>query len=197
MVNVGCIVEGQSEAIVYKSSAFKSLLERLNLNLVKTVTPGGRYKFFNREQIIKYCNEMFDDGVEKIIMIIDKETNDECLSDIKKGIYNCDPQNQIIIIQVKTLESWFLADSEALSKAFQEKYNFEDNPEKVEGDPFSILQNLFIEKTGKGLGPKDSTLPAQKMVYKFGFSLQNAANHPNCPSAKYFLQKLALLNPNS
>jgi len=196
MVSIGCIVEGQSEAIVYKSPEFIRILEKFGINLVKTVTPGGRPKFFIKEQIARYCNELFDEGVQKIIIIIDKETDDECLSEIRKKIYNCDPANQINIIQVKTLESWFLADSVALSKAFNKNYHHE-TPEKIIGHPFDELQKEFLNNTGRGLGSKDSTLPAQKMVSKFGFSLENAANHPNCPSANYFLQKLSQLNPNS
>ena len=96
MVSVGCIVEGQSEVVVYKSPAFIKILKKYGINLIKTVTPGGRPKFFIKEQIVKYCNELFDEGVEKIIIIIDKETDNECLSEIKRKIYNCDPVNQII-----------------------------------------------------------------------------------------------------
>ncbi len=195
MVNVGFIVEGQSEAIVYKSIEFIRLLEKFGINLIKTVTPGGRPNFFIKEKIEKYCKELFDEGAEKIIIVIDKETDDECLYEIKKNIYNCDPENQINIIQVKTLESWFLADSVALSKAFKKKFHY-PNPEKIEGHPFDALQNAFETNINRGLGPKESIRPAIKMVNYYGFSIENAANHDHCPSVKYFLQKLSELNPN-
>jgi len=196
MVNVGFIVEGHSEAIVYKSIGFVEILQKFGINLIKVVTPGGRPNFFIKDQIEKYCNELFDDGAEKIIMIIDKETNNECLSEIKKKIYNCDSVNQINIIQVKTLESWFLADSTALSNAFKKNFQYE-NPENIEGHPFDELQSLFLNNGEKrGLGSKESILPAKKMVNKHNFSIESAAKHPNCPSAKYFLQKLSELNPN-
>ena len=30
-------------------------------------------------------------------------------------------------------------------------------------------------------------------MLKYGFTIENAANHPNCPSARYFLTKLQTL----
>ncbi|RLD59623.1 MAG: hypothetical protein DRJ05_06145 [Bacteroidetes bacterium] len=194
MVKIGLIVEGNSELIVYKSPSFIKVLDGFNLSLLKVVTPGGRPNFFRKEQIEKYCNELFDEGADKVFLIIDKETGNASLSEIKEKIYNCNTENQILIIQVMTLESWFLADSVALSKAFKKKFSF-DYPEKVD-NPYLVLKNEFISKTGIGLGPKESTMPAQKMVRKFGFSIENVAKHPNCPSAKYFLKKLSELNPN-
>lgn len=59
-----------------------------------------------------------------------------------------------------------------------------------------LLKREFSVYADRGLGPKESTLPARKMVKKYKFSIENAANHPNCPSAKYFINKLSELNPN-
>jgi hypothetical protein len=195
MIKVGFIVEGNSEKVVYESEIFQELLERFNLTCVGVITPGSRTKFFAQEQLIKYYENIRKNEPDKIIIIIDKEGDDECLYEIKQRISCIDQINQINIIQVKTLESWFLADSVALSRAFHRNYNYE-TPESTENHPFDELQNEFIVNTERGLGSKESTLPARKMVNKYKFSIENAAKHPNCPSARYFLQKLSDLNRN-
>ena len=58
---------------------------------------------------------------------------------------------------------------------------------------FEKLRTLFLEKTKRGVGTKD--ILAARML-KYGFSLQRAAQHPNCHSAAYFLNKLHSLNHN-
>jgi uncharacterized protein YfkK (UPF0435 family) len=195
MIRVGFIVEGDSERIVYESEDFQEILKRLNLTNAGVITPQSRTKFFNPDQLRMYYQNILKRSPDKVFVIIDKETDSECLSEIKKNISCIDQSNQINIIQVKTLESWFLADSEALSLAFHRRYRYE-NPEKTENHPFEELQKEFKINTNRGLGSKESTLPAKKMVNKYKFSIENAANHPKCPSAKYFLDKLSELSPN-
>ena len=56
-------------------------------------------------------------------------------------------------------------------------------------------QGKIIElNNGKGFGGSKPRL-AMKMKSN-GFSIQNAAAHPNCPSALYFLNKLKLIAKN-
>ncbi len=62
-----------------------------------------------------------------------------------------------------------------------------DYPEVVE-NPFQEIRRLRIEKIGRGIPTK--VILAKQMISKFGFSIQRAAEHPNCSSAKYFLQKI-------
>ncbi|MCP4111921.1 MAG: hypothetical protein GY749_41395 [Desulfobacteraceae bacterium] len=56
--------------------------------------------------------------------------------------------------------------------------------------PFDALKSLLVEKAGIGPGNKVSFT---RKALRLGFSVDNAANHPNCPSAKYFVQKLEVL----
>ena len=122
--------------------------------------------------------------------------DDPCISFAKANIYIYDRKKQIIIIAVKAIESWFLADSITLSNIFNEDNYQYNNPEEMEEKPFEILKSEFIKnREGRGIS-KRRNLHASKMINN-GFSIQNAASHPNCPSAKYFLQKLSQLNTNS
>jgi hypothetical protein len=65
-----------------------------------------------------------------------------------------------------------------------------ENPEIIE-NPFQEIRRLRIEKIGRGIPTK--VILAKQMISKFGFSIQRAAEHPNCSSAKYFLQKITEL----
>jgi len=58
-----------------------------------------------------------------------------------------------------------------------------------------MLNEEFFNHTGKGLS-KRRNLHAKYLINE-GFSIENVAKHPNCPSAKYFLKKFSELNPNS
>ena len=122
--------------------------------------------------------------------------DDPCISFAKANIYIYDRKKQIIIIAVKAIESWFLADSITLSNIFKEDNYQYNNPEEMEEKPFEVLKREFINhRGGRGISKKRNRHAS--LIINGGFSIQNAANHPNCSSAKYFLQKLSQLKPNS
>lgn len=52
---------------------------------------------------------------------------------------------------------------------------------------------FIVEYTGRGTGDKVRTA---KKVVKNHFNIENAGSHPNCPSAKYFLDKIDDLGSN-
>ena len=87
MVKIGFIVEGDSDKIICESDNFKKLLTELNLINVGIVTPGGRPNFFSEEQLMKHCREIKNKGAKKIVVIIDKETDEECITQIKNKIH--------------------------------------------------------------------------------------------------------------
>lgn len=60
-----------------------------------------------------------------------------------------------------------------------------------EDQPFETIRKLFVDKTGRGVGTKH--ILATRMI-KYGFTIEQAAQHPNCPSAHYFLHKLQSLS---
>ena len=94
------------------------------------------------------------------------------------------------IIVVKAIESWFLADTKAISSYFEQDSYFHGLPESIE-KPFDYLKQQSIDIKKRGISDK---LIFAGIMLKNGFSIENAANHPNCPSAKYFINKLKSLN---
>ena len=65
-----------------------------------------------------------------------------------------------------------------------------ENPE-IFINPFEKIKELRNLYKGKGIS--DKKLLTKDMI-RSGFSVLKAAAHPNCPSAKYFVEKLRLQN---
>lgn len=56
--------------------------------------------------------------------------------------------------------------------------------------PFETIRTIYFNKFLKGIVGRDQKKKLAQKMLQNGFSVQNAANHPNCPSAAYFLSKL-------
>jgi hypothetical protein len=182
MVKVGFICEGETEKIIVDSTDFKNILALHNLQLVNAIDATGNGNLLPKN-ITPFIELLKDDGAEKIFILTDLD-EDVCITKTKERIHA--PETVVVIISVKQIEAWFLADSATLSKVFGKEYQF-DFPEK-ENYPREKLREIFIAETGRGIG--DSKPRFAKRFLNEGFSILNAANHPNCNSAKYLLNKL-------
>jgi hypothetical protein len=194
MIKVGFVVEDKAFESTINSKDFRRILIGYKLELVGVHNAKGRDNLRNsNDDVSSFFMRLADKGSDFIFAMIDKE-NDPCIAFAKKNVHIFNKDKQVIVIAVKAIESWFLADSETLSDLFNREYEYDD-PENMNEKAFDVLKREFIKYTGKGLG-KRRNLHAKYLVNK-GFSLENAAKHPKCPSAKYFLKKLSELNPNS
>lgn len=182
MVKLGFICEGGTEKIIIESLAFREFLLVNNFELVKAFDATGNGNLLP-ENISPMINNLLEEGAEKIFVITDLD-EDVCITKTKERINA--PSEIIVIVSVKKIEAWFLADSSTLSSIFKGNFLFE-KPEN-ESDPRQVLKDLFIEKIGRGIGESKPRF-ATKMV-NYGFSVINSAAHPDCSSAKYFLHKL-------
>lgn len=181
MVRIGFIVEGETEALILYSDKFKAILNELNLVSVGIINAGGNKNLLPHNILIHQSN-LIKKGAETIVILTDLD-EDQCITKTKARI--TERENQIIIVAIKQIESWFLADSLLLSNLFNEPFSF-DYPEN-ENVPFDTLRALLINYRGRGLPKK---IPMALKMINSGFSIEHAANHPNCPSANYFLTKL-------
>ncbi len=182
MVKIGFICEGETEKIIIESTVFRKLLIDNNFEFIKAFDATGNGNLLP-ENIAPMISNLLDEGADKIFVITDLDT-DACITKTKERINA--PAGIIVIVSIKKIEAWFLADSSTLSSIFKENFSF-SNPE-VELDPREVLKRLFIEKTERGVGDSKPRF-ATRMINN-GFSLVNAAAHPNCNSAKYFIEKL-------
>lgn len=187
MVKVGFICEGETEKIIIDSINFKNILAANNLQLVNAIDANGNGKLLPKN-IQPFIQSLQDDGAEKIFILTDLD-KDACITKTKERIDA--PETVIVVIAVKQIEAWFLADSATLSKVFDKEYELEF-PEN-ENTPFEILREIFVNETGRGIG--DSKPKFAKRMIKEGFNILNAAMHPKCDSSKYLLNKLKLIAP--
>ncbi len=182
MVNIGFICEGETEKIIVESENFRQFLLKNNLKLVNAIDATGNGNLLPKN-ILPFIKNLKDDGAEKIFVLTDLD-NDKCITKTKERINA--PNDVAVIISIKQIEAWFLADSNTLSAIFKSRFVFE-HPEK-EMCPREKLKEIFIEKTGRGIGD-NKPIFAKRMV-KQGFSVLNAAQHVGCNSAQYFIQKV-------
>jgi hypothetical protein len=184
MVNLGFIVEGFTEKMVIRSENFLMTLRQLNLNFIDVIDVEGGGNLLP-ENLGDSIDLLTKKGADKIIVLTDLE-DAPCITSVKSRV-NPDGNN-IVIIAVRTIEAWFLSDTAAISDFIGSNLRC-DHPEEIE-NPFNFIKEEKIRLAGRGV--KSKRLLCSRMLLN-GFSLQNAAAHPNCPSATYFLEKLKSL----
>ena len=184
-MKVGFICEGDTERKLIESAAFQQTLRNLGLVCIKPIEDADGNGNLLPHNIEPIRTKLFAAGVNVIFILTDLD-QDATVAVTKQRISEL--PNQIIIIAVKAVEAWFLADSLLLSKLTGTNIHV-DYPEN-DDDSFETIRQLLLTKTGRGVGTKP--MLARRMI-KYGFTIENAAQHPNCPSANYFLTKLQTL----
>lgn len=190
VVKVGFIVEGKTERKIIESDDFNSILASNNLQLLPPVINVDGNGNLLPDKLAESIEILQMNGAIKVFILTDLD-EDACITKTRQRIGNS--ANTIIIVAVKQIEAWFLADSQTLGTLFSDENFVFPQPER-ESSPYDTLRSLFVEKTNRGVGTKD--ILAARML-KYGFSLTRAAQHPNCPSAAYFLNKLMQLDPKN
>ncbi len=190
MVKVGFICEGKTDRVVLNSDDFKRILGDNKIKMVGIpVSADGKDKFTDKH-IGDKIKSLVDDGAEHIIFVRDLDDSQNISTAKNYMTMNFEPKTKIIA--VKAIESWFLADTAMLNKFFGTESIFIEFPE-IEESPAEKLSNLRNEYKNKGISDK---VTFARTYCGHGFSIENAANHPNCPSAKYFINKLKSLTDN-
>jgi len=188
MIRIGFVVEGSCEKFFIESANFHAWASQHGLDIahpVINVGGGGNLCSQNIKPFLEKCD--IEAKPDKIVVLTDLEC-DPCVTAVKARIGN-GKVNQILVAK-KALEAWFLADTVAMRRWLKNEGFYEETmPEQTSGMPWDRLKEIaaIYQKLGPGRKKKPF---AQKMIAQFGFSIERAANHPNCPSAKYFLEKL-------
>lgn len=192
MIKVGFICEGDTEKELLSSQPFTEYLSSLGLQCVNVVNAAGADNLLPHN-ITSYYSILQKQNVEKVIILADLDNN-TCITATKQRI-GAQP-NEIIVIAVRQIESWFLADTESMRKLLTNENYITEYPE-LEQQPFEKINALAVTFTGRGFGKKKMRGPKKKLARKIienGFSFTNAALHNNCPSAKYFINKLTQMS---
>jgi hypothetical protein len=191
MVSVGFVVEGDCEEIFVKSGHFRNWTAQHGIEICKVVNTRGRGNLCpqNINTSIANCRLVIPD---KILILTDLDC-EPCITAVKARIG--DGGVDQIVVAKKALEAWFLADTAAMRCWLKnEDFPGEPTPEETAKMPWERLKeigrNYHKTKRGPGSNKKKFT---RDMINQFGFSIERAANHLKCPSAKYFLEKLQKL----
>ncbi|MEN8219325.1 MAG: hypothetical protein ABFS56_23785 [Pseudomonadota bacterium] len=193
MVRVGFVVEGYCEKILLESSNFRHWARQHNIQICDPIINacgGGNLCPKKIEASITECRILA--SPDKIMVLTDLEC-DPCVTATKARIGN--GYIDQIMVAKKALEAWFMADTEAMRRWLKnDDFQGEPEPEKTPDMPWDYLKEIArnYHKDRRGTGARKTRF-AKTMINRFGFSIERAANHPNCPSAKYFLEKLQKL----
>lgn len=186
MVTIGFICEGKTEKNIIESKAFQQWLSQNGFTCILPAidAKGGSNLLPNRIEALR--EELLSRNAQTIVILTDLDTGN-CITSTRQRII--ERPDQIIIVAVKQIEAWFLSDTSTLQTLFNDSTFTFDQPEQEE-NPFLTLQQLFLAKTSRGVGTKN--ILVSRMLH-YGFTVEQAARHPNCPSARYFLTKLQIL----
>lgn len=188
MKKIGFVCEGETEIGLLGSDMFKDLLNEMNLESVGEFDAGGRDKLLTKdEDLEKKFKILNDKAAEKIFILSDLE-NDPCISYYKERLFDYSSLTKNIVA-VKAIEAWLLSDSTTLSVLLKKRFYY-DYPENTDVLPMNKLQEIFLKETGRGLGIGYKKPRIMKKFVRNGFTLDGAAEHPQCSSVKYFLKKL-------
>ena len=165
VVNIGFICEGYSELFILESLNFNEILKELKLNCVGVINVKGNGNLLPRN-IVTHRDNLFELGAEKIFVLTDLDQN-ACITKTKERI--TEYENQTIIIAVKQIEAWFLADLVTMKQIFRGNFNF-DFPENEEV-PFDSIRNLYFNKFQQGIVGRDEKKKLAKRMLNNGFSI--------------------------
>ena len=103
---------------IVESTNFKTFLNENNLLFVKAIDATGNGNLLPKN-ITPFINNLLELGVDKIFVLTDLD-EDRCITKTKERISA--PLDIIVVIAVKQIETWFLADSITLSTIFKENF---------------------------------------------------------------------------
>lgn len=190
-MKLGFIGEGETEKLILSSVAHFAYLDALHLQYVKNIINATGKDNLLPHNLPAYGKILIEQGANVIIILTDLDVN-PCVTQTKTRIQA--PENHILIVNRKKIESWFLADTSAMRNLLNDaQFEFE-KPEDAT-DPYKEIKTLRMQKVGRGIPSK--VVFAKYMIDKCGFTIQKAAAHPNCSSAKYYIQKLQSLSENN
>jgi len=185
MVKIGLLVEGHCEEMLLSSKAFKQFLTDCDLELVDRIINVRGKNNLNTTIARSQAQILRDQGAQWIVVLRDLDEM-ATAEDARKEVI--DGNDILVCVAVKELEAWFLADSETLSVIF--KTNFFCEFPELDAKPVDQLKRLSIQYRNRGI---DDKRKFTNLMLNAGFTVERAAEHPNCPSARYFLTTLQTL----
>lgn len=188
MVKIGFIVEGDTEKLIIDSLQFREKLKELNLLVCDPVINAKGNGNLLPRYLPQHIAAINANANPDLIMIVTDLEESITPQEVRDRIRSNHIPDDLIIVSIKAIESWFLSDSKSISNWLGLPYT-ELNPETNHGMPWDRLRELSMELTGRGPG-RLKKLFAKKYIEAHGFCVFSAANHARCTSAREFKAKL-------
>ena len=191
MVTVGFVVEGDSDKYLVESELFRMWLhEECNLKVVdKVANAKGNMRSRYIEDQVRLLRKATNPDKVVVLADLDPDERVPCVQKRKETIGS--QGIDLVLIAKKALESWFLADTEAMRRWLGDPTFYEVAPETLAGMPWDRLKELR-DKKGRGPGSNRFVF-AKKFIRKHKFDVKRSAQHDQCPSARYFVERLYAL----
>ena len=190
MVKVGFIVEGDTEQIVVGSKPFKNwLFDECQLELVEPIMNVSSKDNLRADKIgIQIEQLKIQVNPDKIVVLadLDPDQSIRCITERKQFIGS---HADLVLVASYAIEAWFLADTQAMRKWTGKEDYYTEFPEKQQ-QPWEIIRSMR-DQQNRGSGRIISF--TRKFIKYHGFSITKAAEHPNCHSARYCVDKLQML----
>ncbi|MDO8550044.1 MAG: hypothetical protein Q7S39_07845 [Ignavibacteria bacterium] len=183
-MKLGIIVEGDTEKILLSSEQFRELMNSLNIDYIEEIINAEGAGNLLPHNLTAFVTALQQKGANKFLILTDLH-DDSCYTITHQRIVP-PSSDYILVIAKKHIETWFLADTNLLRNFFKKGNLFNEFPEN-EQNPFEYLSDLRVKYFQRGFGNKRLMT---KILLKNGFSFTQAKNHTNCPSIKYFINKL-------
>ena len=183
MVKVGFIVEGASERIVVESEMFRHLCRLAGFELVTPVVDAQGGGNLLPQNIDAFSSRLENADAQHIFVLTDLE-DEASVTDVRDRI--SDARINTTFDAVKALEAWYLADTKAMNNWLGISNFYEENPAATADKPWNRLKEIAADLGKRGPGNKVAF--TKKLVKHWEFSLERAASHPNCPSAKELVE---------
>lgn len=192
-MRVGFIVEGDTEKLLVESSCFRDwMYGDLGLEVVDPILNVTSIDNLRPHRLSLELPAFAKEArPDKIVVLSDLDPSDvvPCITSrklliLKDGV-------DLVLIARTSVESWFLADTEAMRNCTGSREFFEAMPESYEKS-WDRLKSVLVSETGRGPGASKPKF-AQKFIQQHGFDLSRAAAHPACPSAAYAVARLKSL----
>ncbi len=151
-------------------------MSSLKIDFVKDVVDATGNKNLLPHNIEKYTQILKDKGATVILILTDLD-EDACITLTKKRI---NPSiNHIVIISIKQIEAWFLADEGAMRKFLKDDAYMIQNPETFV-NPFDEIRTLGLNSIGRKRGVGTKVQLAKQMVDHANFSILHASKLQQC-----------------
>ena len=189
MVKVGFIVEGDTEKLIVESAAFVDWLATNGMTLVTPVVNAKGGGNLLPRNIGPFVTTLQQADADHIVILTDLEH--EASTDAVRARIGQQYTN-LIFVAVKAIEAWFLADTQALRQWLQIDTVQEPTPEQTPAMPWDRLKEIASQHNRPGPGT-NKVIFAKRMLKHYGFSISNAATHPQCPSVVELFDRLTAL----